>query len=188
MSQIDAEVFTCPGCGSSQMQVVDSWPGKGVVKRRRGCLKCEGRITTYEIRGARYSELLKMERTMAMIGEVLSKMEYQQPALNDREFKLDGNGEAKKGHISAAAEVLDFLNTKTSRQFQARAPNGQMTKNAQDVIARLKDGWSVQQCIRVIVNRCEAWQNDDRMRGHLTPQTIFRKSNFEKYVGELSDG
>ncbi|HOY08715.1 MAG TPA: transcriptional regulator NrdR [Candidatus Omnitrophota bacterium] len=40
----------CPGCGHKETKVVDSRMSgdNGVIRRRRECLKCEKRFTTYE--------------------------------------------------------------------------------------------------------------------------------------------
>jgi transcriptional repressor NrdR len=40
----------CPFCGSSEHKVVDkrSTPDKNSIRRRRACLKCEKRFTSYE--------------------------------------------------------------------------------------------------------------------------------------------
>src|SRR5271156_4049997 len=42
--------MTCPFCGFKQDRVIDSREGKEgeVIRRRRECLKCERRFTTYE--------------------------------------------------------------------------------------------------------------------------------------------
>ncbi|HLJ14413.1 MAG TPA: transcriptional regulator NrdR [Bryobacteraceae bacterium] len=42
--------MTCPFCGHTQDRVVDSREGKegDVIRRRRQCLSCERRFTTYE--------------------------------------------------------------------------------------------------------------------------------------------
>ena len=40
----------CPYCGFSESKVVDSRPAdEGSIRRRRECLQCERRFTTYEI-------------------------------------------------------------------------------------------------------------------------------------------
>ena len=38
----------CPYCGSPESKVVDSRPAESRIKRRRECLGCEKRFTTYE--------------------------------------------------------------------------------------------------------------------------------------------
>ena len=38
----------CPGCGFSESKVLDSRPAEGSIRRRRECLNCQRRFTTYE--------------------------------------------------------------------------------------------------------------------------------------------
>jgi transcriptional repressor NrdR len=40
--------MNCPFCGSADSKVIDSRDSEGGVRRRRECLKCSGRFTTYE--------------------------------------------------------------------------------------------------------------------------------------------
>ena len=39
----------CPDCGHKDSKVIDSRPAESKIRRRRECLKCTGRFTTYEI-------------------------------------------------------------------------------------------------------------------------------------------
>ena len=38
----------CPSCGYSESKVLDSRPGADSIRRRRECLHCQRRFTTYE--------------------------------------------------------------------------------------------------------------------------------------------
>lgn len=39
----------CPLCGFDDSKVVDSRPADGKIRRRRECIKCKARFTTYEV-------------------------------------------------------------------------------------------------------------------------------------------
>ncbi len=39
----------CPFCGFAESKVIDSRPNDGSIRRRRECLSCGGRFTTFEI-------------------------------------------------------------------------------------------------------------------------------------------
>ena len=39
----------CPDCGYDDSRVIDSRPTDNKIRRRRECLSCKGRFTTYEI-------------------------------------------------------------------------------------------------------------------------------------------
>lgn len=38
----------CPGCGRKLRKVIDSRPVPGGIRRRRVCLNCDQRVTTFE--------------------------------------------------------------------------------------------------------------------------------------------
>lgn len=38
----------CPACGFAESKVLDSRPAEGSIRRRRECLNCQRRFTTYE--------------------------------------------------------------------------------------------------------------------------------------------
>lgn len=39
----------CPECGYEDSKVIDSRPSEDKIRRRRECLKCKARFTTYEV-------------------------------------------------------------------------------------------------------------------------------------------
>ena len=39
----------CPFCGFNDFKVIDSRPSDDRIRRRRECIKCHGRFTTYEV-------------------------------------------------------------------------------------------------------------------------------------------
>jgi len=80
--------------------------------------------------------------------------------------------------------VLNFLNKKTGKNFQLKNPAGKLTSNALKIKDRMKDGYTIQQCKTVIARKCHDWLEKDKMKHCLTPETLFRKSNFDKYIGE----
>lgn len=87
--------------------------------------------------------------------------------------------------IDQAVLVLTFLNTKTGKKFLPRNPRGNPTANSEFVMHRLKEGYTVQDCKSVIALKCREWMHDEKMSKFLTPETLFRRSNFERYIGEI---
>lgn len=41
--------MNCPTCGHNKSSVIDSRASKGIIRRRRACLQCTTRYTTYEL-------------------------------------------------------------------------------------------------------------------------------------------
>lgn len=78
-----------------------------------------------------------------------------------------------------AREVLKHLNEKAARAFEFVQPNLDL------IMARLKQGASIEQCKRVIDRKVAEWGRDDAMSKYLRPATLFNKLKFAQYVGEL---
>ena len=60
MSRGTGRGFVCPHC-KGDTHVVDSIPGRGAVRRRRECLKCDKKYSTLEI-GPEDMRLLTLAR------------------------------------------------------------------------------------------------------------------------------
>lgn len=78
-----------------------------------------------------------------------------------------------------AAEVIGFLNAKAGRNFDL---NG---ANADHVVHRLKEGATVDDCRAVIAIKCRQWMGDPKMSMYLRPETLFNRTKFATYKGEL---
>lgn len=83
------------------------------------------------------------------------------------------------GQKPDALQVLNFLNEKTGRTYQPVAANLEL------IAARLKDGASVDDLRAVIAKKCREWATDDKMRFYLRPATLFNRTKFAQYQGEL---
>lgn len=89
--------------------------------------------------------------------------------------------------IDQATEVLDFLNRKTGKRFMPRNPVGDPTNNANLVIHRLKEGYTVQQLKSMVACKCRQWVHDEHMSKYLTPTTLFGRQKFDSYMGEIGE-
>lgn len=78
-----------------------------------------------------------------------------------------------------ARAILEFLNTKTGRAYQP------VDANLDFVVARLKEGATPAQCRQVIAKKAREWLGDEKMAEYLRPATLFNKTKFAQYVGEL---
>jgi uncharacterized phage protein (TIGR02220 family) len=80
-----------------------------------------------------------------------------------------------------ARGVLAFLNSRAGRKFPPT------DSNVGIVVARLKEGFTVEQIRQVVANRIRKWSSDEKMVEYLRPMTLFARRNFSNYVGELAD-
>ena len=81
-----------------------------------------------------------------------------------------------------AIEILAFLNEKTGRNYQPVPANIDM------ILARLKEGNSIEDCRAVIAKKCREWGPDEKMTQYLRPATLFNRTKFAQYRGEVGNG
>lgn len=87
------------------------------------------------------------------------------------------NAELKKNAIT----VLDFLNVKTGKNFRP------IDVNLDFIVNRLKSGATVQQCKTLIMRKIRDWDGNEEMQKYLRPSTLFNRTKFEQYLGEVLD-
>lgn len=78
-----------------------------------------------------------------------------------------------------AASVIAELNQRTGKNY------GLNGANADHVVARLKDGASVALCLAVIDLKAKEWSGDTAMAKYLRPETLFNRTKFATYSGEI---
>lgn len=80
---------------------------------------------------------------------------------------------------TAARKLLAFLNTKTGKHFQPIPTNLDM------ITARLREGATFEQCWAIIGMKTAEWKGDAKMCKYLRPETLFNRTHFASYQGEL---
>jgi len=83
------------------------------------------------------------------------------------------------GKPDDAKQILEFLNSKTGRNYKPLKANLEM------ISARLKDGATVDELRMVVAKKCREWAADEKMNIYLRPKTLFNRTNFANYQGEL---
>lgn len=85
-------------------------------------------------------------------------------------------------------EIYGFMNDTLGGFRKITAGKGKgYTSAAKAAVARIKDGYTVEDFKLVIANRYELWKDDAKMSPYLRPATLFAKSNFEKYYEEAKN-
>ena len=77
-----------------------------------------------------------------------------------------------------ATDAIDYLNAKTGSSYRATTE-----ANVKPIRARLNDGFSVEDCKKVIDIKAGQWLNTEQAK-YLRPETLFRPSKFEGYLNE----
>lgn len=80
----------CPMCNAYGLAIAASRPYEGTIRRRRKCLNCGYRFTTYEISEEEYR---KVENNKAYIADVLSYLEDFFQKVSERKTKQHGNNQ-----------------------------------------------------------------------------------------------
>jgi uncharacterized phage protein (TIGR02220 family) len=78
-----------------------------------------------------------------------------------------------------ALQVLEFLNQYTGHQYRPVAVNLDLIKT------RLKSGATLVECRQIICRKTDEWRKNAVMNKYLRPLTLFNRSKFEQYLGEL---
>lgn len=78
-----------------------------------------------------------------------------------------------------AAEIIQHLNAKAGRKFDL---NG---VNADAVVARLREGATRDDLLAVVDAKVAEWLPDEKMAKYLRPETLFNRTKFASYKGEL---
>lgn len=74
-------------------------------------------------------------------------------------------------------DVLSYMNGRTGKQYRWQGKHNQLI-----IVARLKDGYSVDDLKKVVDNMCERWLGDEHMEQYLRPSTLFLRSKIEGYL------
>lgn len=94
--------------------------------------------------------------------------------------KPDASARRINGFAQPAKEILAFLNEKTGRNYEP------VPANLELIAARLKDGVSAEDLRAVVAKKCREWLGDERMTQYLRPATLFNRTKFAQYQGELT--
>lgn len=131
----------CPFCGYAESKVVDSRPAENNIRRRRECLSCEKRFTTYETveslpvivikkdgsresfdRSKVFNGMLRACEKRPVSVDTIEKMavEIEQCLQNslDREVHTDEIGELVMEKLKAVDEVAYVRFASVYRQFK----------------------------------------------------------------------
>ena len=75
-------------------------------------------------------------------------------------------------------QIFDYLNEKTGKHYTGRSD-----AQKKYIVARLKEGYTVEEFKRVIDNKCAAWLRDPERCVYLRPETLFG-TKFETYLND----
>lgn len=89
------------------------------------------------------------------------------------------DGGRLNGKAAPAMRILEFLNLKATRNYRPTQVN------LGYIAARLKEGYTEDDCRAVVALRVRDWGSDPKMAKYLRPSTLFNREKFNQYAGEL---
>ena len=75
--------------------------------------------------------------------------------------------------------IIEYLNNKVNKKFSYKS-----VSNRKLINARFNEGYKLEDFIKVIDIKTNEWINDEKMKSYLQPSTLFRGSNFDKYLNQ----
>lgn len=91
-----------------------------------------------------------------------------------------GNKDILSSHLDTVKSVVDYLNEKCGTKYKHSS-----TETQRLIVARLNQGFSLEDFKKVIDNKVADWGNDSQMSKFLRPQTLF-SNKFESYLNQSS--
>ena len=101
---------------------------------------------------------------------------------NDTEEELEEEKEReeeKESTIIPYKKIIEHLNNKTGKKFSHKS-----SANQKLIKARFNEDYTLEDFIRVIDIKTNEWINDEKVKKYLKPDTLFRTSNFDKYLNQ----
>jgi uncharacterized phage protein (TIGR02220 family) len=95
--------------------------------------------------------------------------------------KPDGSA-SRNGLDRDAEEVLSYFNAESGRSFM------RSKTSLAPVRARLREGFTVDDCKAVVASQVKEWRDNPKMRKYLRPVTLFGPEKFEGYLQEARQG
>lgn len=98
-----------------------------------------------------------------------------------KEIKKEGNKRNKdilSSNLDTVKSVVNYLNQKCGTRYKHSSAETQRL-----IVARLNQGFSLEDFKRVIDNKVADWGNDSQMSKFLRPQTLF-SNKFESYLNQ----
>ena len=112
-----------------------------------------------------------------IIGRPTDKSSVGLPTKSRLNTLGENTRDKKAPYTPQIAQIVERLNERTGCAYR---PTTAETVKA--VSGRLSEGYTVDDFFSVIDSKSSEWGGDPKMRKYLTPQTLFRQSNFERYV------
>ena len=101
-----------------------------------------------------------------------------QASLKHRSSYKDNNKEKDKEYNRISMVIIDYFNKICNKNFK------HVESNLRVIRARLKEGYSEDDCKKVIRIKNNQWKDDEKQKQFIRIETFFRASKFQSYSNE----
>ena len=122
----------------------------------------------------------KPKKPSGLIGNPKHPSEPKKPD-NDNDTGIDNDIDTKKEEKTNYTKtdlIIDYFNKKTGKSMRCSKAS------REPISARLKEGFTVDDCKQVIDIKISCWVEDPEMQKFIRISTLFRPSHFETYLNE----
>lgn len=113
----------------------------------------------------------------AHVGRIPAPQKEQSNSYNSKELLL------RRARRDIAQRLIEFLNEKAHRRYRVKGAAAENSITA--ITARLGEGATEDDCRSIIARKTREWTGDAKMNKYLRPSTLFNKTKFWEYHGEL---
>jgi len=162
------------GCTTRNIRnILKSLLDKGYIEKREKRVR---NITMYDYRTTDVSNFHPEEK-FSGVQEKSSPHNYKNNYTTPSDISSNEDiSSPPKGEVE---QIVDYLNAKTGKHFLATAKATQRKINA-----RLKEGRTVEDFMKVIDIKVKAWKGDPKWDKFLRPETLFSAEHFDSYLNE----
>ncbi|WP_436894980.1 phage replisome organizer N-terminal domain-containing protein [Mammaliicoccus sciuri] len=97
----------------------------------------------------------------------------------EEEIEEEKEIEEKKKEQIPYKKIIEHLNNKTGKKYSYKASGNQRL-----IKARYNEDYKLEDFIKVIDVKVDEWLNNSEMNMYLRPETLFKSSNFDKYLNQ----
>jgi uncharacterized phage protein (TIGR02220 family) len=119
---------------------------------------------------------------LEIVDHIEDNEKTQQGAMFSQEGVSEGKGREGKGREEKSRiikSVVEYLNEKIGSKYRPEAKD-----TVKKIGGRLDEGFTYEDCIKVIDTKVAEWKGDPKMEKFLRPETLFRASKFEGYLNQ----
>jgi len=112
--------------------------------------------------------------------DVINWGKYQHASLSTPRVQEHRENKQMEDDVTS---VITSLNEIVGKNFRVKTETYRKA-----IRGRFNDGYTLENMLAVIRHKFNTWHNDPKMKKFITPETLFRPGNFDRYLQEIPEG